>query len=194
MSRLGAMAVLAFAALVPACDSSIVLTMVPSPVLMQDERLDFSRDVPPGSRGTEVSVLFATTRAPAPPKARERYTHRPGDAVRLGVAQVQLGEPGWSFDDLAASNLTSRPEALRPARVAAVEELGASGAPGSEAEQKFIAAIDRQLERSPRGSVVIYVPGYRDVRPGDGADGQLGALSRAPRAGDRFFVAHGHER
>lgn len=135
--------------------------MVPSPIVMQDERLEFSRAVAPESRSTSVNVLYATTREPAPPEAPERYTHRPGTEVRLGIAQVQLGEPGWSFEQLAQSNRTSRPEAPRPARVAALEELGARGAPDSEAERKFIAAIDRQLERSHHGSVVIYVPGYR---------------------------------
>jgi esterase/lipase superfamily enzyme len=55
----------------------------------------------------------------------------------------------------------SRAEAPRPARVVAVEEFGVFGAPGSEAEREFVAAIDRQVERSPSGSVVIYVPGYR---------------------------------
>ena len=39
-------------------------------------------------------------------------------------------------------------------------EFGVFGAPGSEAERQFVAAIDRQLETSPNGSVVIYVPGY----------------------------------
>ena len=135
--------------------------MIPSPIIMRDERLDFSRDALPESRGTEVSVLFATTRAPAPPEAPERYTHRAGDAVRLGVAQVQLGEPAWSFDDLVESDRTSRPEAPRPARVVAVEEFGVFGAPGSDAERQFVAAIDRQVERSRRGEAVIYVPGYR---------------------------------
>ncbi len=135
--------------------------MVPSPIVMQDERLDFSRIVLPESRGTEVSVLFATTRAPAPPEASERFTSRAGDAVRLGVARVQLGEPGWSFDELVKSDRTSRPEAPRPARVVAVEEFGVFGAPGREAERELVAAIDRQVQRSPSGSVVIYVPGYR---------------------------------
>jgi hypothetical protein len=108
--------------------------MVPSPIVMQDERLDFSRDVLPESRGTGVDVLFATTRAPAPPEGPERYTQRAGDAVRLGIAQVRLGEPGWSFEELAESNRTSRPETPRPARVVAVAELGVRGAPGGDAE------------------------------------------------------------
>jgi esterase/lipase superfamily enzyme len=135
--------------------------MVPTPIVMQDERLDFSQTVPPERRITEVGVLFATTRAPAPPESPEHYTHRPGDAVRVGVARVQLGDPGWSFDDLVESDRTARPDNPRPARVVGVEELGAFGAPEGAAEQAFVAAIDRQVAQVPDRSVVIYVPGYR---------------------------------
>jgi esterase/lipase superfamily enzyme len=158
---LAAAAAVALAALWISRSDDVVHTMIPSPIVMQDERLDFSRIVLPESRGTGVSVLFATTRAPAPAGASERYTRRVGDAVRVGVARVQLGEPEWSFDQLVESDRTSRPEAPRPARVVAVEEFGIFGAPGGEAERKFLAAIDRHIERSPSGSVVIYVPGYR---------------------------------
>jgi esterase/lipase superfamily enzyme len=135
--------------------------MVPTPIVMQDERLDFSRTVPPERRQTEVSVLYATTRAPAPPEAPERYARGTGDAMRLGVARVQLGEPAWSFDDLVKSDRTNDPETPRPARVAAVEEFGLYGAPGGDPERAFVAAIDRQVEQLPDRSVVIYIPGYR---------------------------------
>ena len=161
IGRRAAAAALSCGILLLSCSGSVVRTMIPSPIVMQDERLDFSRVVLPESRTTEVSVLFATTRAPAPPDASERYTSRPGDAVRVGVAQVQLGEPKWSFDDLTESDRTSRPEAPRPARVLDVEEFGVFGAPESEAERQFVSAVDRQLETSRNGSVVIYVPGYR---------------------------------
>src|SRR5215475_7315923 len=161
ISHHAALAALSCGILLLSCSGNIVRTMIPSPILMQDERLDFSRVVLPESRTTEVSVLFATTRAPAPPDAPERYTSRAGDAVRVGIAQVQLGEPKWSFDDLVESDRTSRPEAPRPARVVSVEEFGIFGAPGSEAERQFITAVDHQLETSPNRSVVIYVPGFR---------------------------------
>src|SRR5262245_32039588 len=154
-------AIALYLALLSGCSREIVLNMVPSPIVMQDDRLEFSQAVAPESRRTNVNVLYATTREPAPPEEPGHFTHRPGDAVRLGIAQVQLGEPGWSFEQLAASNRTSLPEAPRPARVAALEELGARGAPNEDAERRFIAALDRQLERSQHGSVVIYVPGYR---------------------------------
>ena len=161
ISHRTAVAGLALAALSAACSQNVVRAMFPTPIVMQDERLDFSRTVLPERRGTEVGVLFATTRAPAPPEAPERYARGAGDGVRVGVARVQLGEPGWSFDDLVKSDRTSSPETPRPARVVAAEEFGVFGAPGREAERAFVAAIDRQVAHVPDRSVVIYVPGYR---------------------------------
>src|SRR5262252_7841462 len=161
MSRLATMMVLVLATLPTSCSQTILRRMVPTPIVMQDPRLDFSRIVAPDRRVTEESVFFATTRAPAPPGAPERYTSRAGDVVRLGVARVQLGEPGWSYDDLVQSDRTSRPDTPRPASVVAVEEFGIVGAPGDAAERELVAAIDRQVEREPDRSVVIYVPGYR---------------------------------
>jgi len=132
--------------------------MIPAPIIMKDPRLDFTRFVTPENRTTSVSVLYATTRAQAPADAPQRYTRRPGDAVRLGIAKVQLGEPGWSFEQLVESDRTSTVDALRPARVTSVEEFGVMG---SAADQAFIDAIDRQVEGSRTGEAVLYVPGYR---------------------------------
>jgi esterase/lipase superfamily enzyme len=154
-------ALVALAALSSACSQNPVRNMVPTPIVMQDARLDFFRNLPPERRVPEVHVLFATNRAPAPPGAPGHFTHRPGDAVRVGVARVQLGEPGWSFDDLVKSDRTAHPENPRPAHVVGVEEFGVFGAPGGEAERAFVAAIDRQVAQVPDRSVVIYVPGYR---------------------------------
>ena len=161
MNRFALAALLALAAVSSSCARTPARAMVPSPILMQDKRLDFSRPVLPQERTTEVSVLFATTRAPAPADAPERFTRRAGDQVHMGVARVQLGKPEWSFDDLVESDRVSRPDTPRPARVLAVEEFGVLGAPGGEAERAFIAAIDSQVQTSPSGSVVFYVPGYR---------------------------------
>jgi esterase/lipase superfamily enzyme len=154
-------AAFALGALSAACSQQVVRRMFPTPIVMQDERLDFSRAVLPEQRATEVNVLFATRRAPAPPEAAERYGRGTSDAVRVGVARVRLGEPGWSFDDLVKSDRTAGPETPRPARVTGVEEFGVFGTPEREAEQAFVAAIDRQVERLPDRSVVIYIPGYR---------------------------------
>src|SRR5262245_11897859 len=154
-----ASAALVLVGLLTGCGSDEVSwTMMPPPVVVTDPRLDFARRVAPADRETGVRVLYATTRAPAPPGARERYQQSAGEHTRLGQAEVHLGEPGWSFADLMQSDLTSTNETLRPARLTAVEEFGAMGEDGDRA---FVAAIDRQVLASPTGEAVIYVPGYR---------------------------------
>jgi len=160
MSRAAVLAVLGLVGLLAGCgDNDRTWTMMPAPVIMKDARFDFTRLVAPADRDTDVRVLYATTRAPAPAEARERYLQSAGDTVRLGLAHVQLGEPGWSFADLVASDRTSRIDTLRPARVTSVEEFGKMGS--DAADRAFIAAIDRQVQASRTGEAVIYVPGYR---------------------------------
>jgi esterase/lipase superfamily enzyme len=159
-ARRGAAGVaIVFAALLAGCgDGEVRWTMMPPPVVVTDPRLDFARRVAPEDRDTDVRVLYATTRAPAPAGTRERYQQSAGDRTRLGRAEVQLGEPGWSFADLMASDLASTVDTPRPARLTAVEEFGVMGEDGDRA---FVAAIDRQVLASPTGEAVIYVPGYR---------------------------------
>jgi esterase/lipase superfamily enzyme len=150
---------LALAGLLVGCDSSeVARPMMPAPVIMRDPRLDFTRLVSPEHRDTDARVLYATTRAPAPPGDDRRYLRSSGETVRLGLAHVRLGKPGWSFMDLVESDRTSRIDTPRPASVTSVEEFGPLG---SEADRAFIAAIDRQVETSRTGEAVIYVPGYR---------------------------------
>jgi esterase/lipase superfamily enzyme len=134
-------------------------TMFPAPIVVQDPRLDFTHFVAPEHRDTDVSVFYATTRAPAPENYPERYTRSQGDGARLGLAHVQLGPPGWSFADLVESDRTGGGDPTRPARVTSVEEFGAQGS--AAADRAFVAAIDRQVQSSRTGEAVIYIPGYR---------------------------------
>jgi esterase/lipase superfamily enzyme len=133
-------------------------TLFPAPAVVKDPRLDFAALVSPEHRDTNVQVFYATTRAPAPEEYPERYTHRAGGAVRLGVADVRLGKPGWTFEDLVASDRNSGLDSLRPADVTSVHEFGVGG---TDAERNFVENINRQVRRSRRGEVVIYIPGYR---------------------------------
>jgi esterase/lipase superfamily enzyme len=132
--------------------------MMPAPIIMKDPRLDFTRLVAPENRDTDVRVLYATSRAPAPAGTPGSYSARRGDTVRLGLAHVGLGEPGWAFADLVESDRTSTVETPRPARVTSVQEFGPMG---GDADRTFLAAIDSQVEASRTGEAVIYVPGYR---------------------------------
>jgi hypothetical protein len=56
MSHRSAVAVAGLALALPsaACSQYVASSMVPTPIVMQDERLDFSRTVPPERRATGV--------------------------------------------------------------------------------------------------------------------------------------------
>ena len=151
--------ILAAAGLLAACSAAdVARPMMPAPIIMKDQRLDFTRLVAPENRTTDVRVLYATTRTPAAEGVPQHYLQSRASVVRLGIARVQLGEPGWSFADLVESDRTSSVDVLRPARVTSIEQFGEMG---TQADRAFVAAIDRQVEASRTGEAVIYVPGYR---------------------------------
>lgn len=158
-AKLGA-ALLATALLAAGC-ASVEHHIVPAPAVLKDPRLDFASQVPEALRSTVVPVFFATTRAKS--DAADHYADRDGGGVTFGVASVQLGEAGSSWAALIASHRASSVEQPRPGSVVAVEELGRASrdAADGEAEQRFVAAIDAQLARSPNKGLIVYVHGYR---------------------------------
>jgi esterase/lipase superfamily enzyme len=137
--------------------------LMPTPVLFKDERLDFAPKLPVELRSTRLSVFYATTRAPAGEGEPGHYVNDAGDGMNLGVAGVRLGAPGWTWDDLLASDRASTIEQVRPGAVERVEEFGKAREDGElgEAERRFLAAIDAQLAKANNKEIVLYVHGYR---------------------------------
>src|SRR5689334_20299108 len=136
---------------------------MPTPAIYKDERLDFAHRLPADLRSTRLPVFYATTRAPAPPGKAGHYTNRAGDGMQLGAADVRLGEPGWTWDDLVVSQRTATVHGVPSGAVEAVEEFGKSREDGEvgEAESRFLARIDEQLARARNRELVLYVHGYR---------------------------------
>jgi esterase/lipase superfamily enzyme len=137
--------------------------MMATPVVFKDERLDFIPHIPPELRTTHLPVFYATTRAPVRRGDALSYSNSPGKELRLGVAQVQLGEPGWGFDDLIRSDWTRSVADPRPGAVESIEEIGTvpRNEALSEVETQLIQRIDAQLARVRNPTVVLYVHGYR---------------------------------
>jgi esterase/lipase superfamily enzyme len=99
-----------------------------------------------------------TNREPAAAGEGGHYTDAEGNGVRLGVAQVRLGEPGWNWEQLIASDAGDTLTQPRPGAVERVEELGLLQ---TEAERAFIARVNQQIARSNNKEAVLYVHGYR---------------------------------
>lgn len=151
---------LALAALLAGC-APVVPHLAPTPAVIKDPRLDFERQLPPALRTTELPVFYATTRAAS--DGPDHYGNGQADGVTLGVATVRLGEPGWSWQQLVASDLASSVDEPRPGAVERVEPLGPAGRDEAltPADREFIERIDAQLARTRNRSVVLYVHGYR---------------------------------
>src|SRR6185369_5395700 len=135
---------------------------MPAPAVYKDDRLDFALRLPAELRSTHVPVFYATTRAPASPGKAGHYTNRAGDGMQLGVADVRLGDPDWTWDDLVASERTATVHRVPSGAVEAVEEFGRSREDGEvgEAARRFLARIDEQLARTRNRELVLYVHGY----------------------------------
>lgn len=137
--------------------------LMPTPVVFKDERLDFAPRQPAELRSTRLPVFYATTRAPAGEGQSGHYVNDAGDGMTLGAARVRLGAPGWTWDDLLASDRTNTIEQVRPGAVESVEAFGRAREDGEsgDAERRFLGAIDAQLAKSNNKELVLYVHGYR---------------------------------
>lgn len=152
-----------FTAMLLGCASAHPHLMA-TPVIFKDERLDMVGTLSPELRTTTVPVFYATTRKPLPPGEDSLYSTEPSEeGVQLGVAEVGLGEQGWSFDDLVASDRSSSVDKPRPGRIERLEVIGNvhTGEARAEAELKFVDRINEQLSKVKNPEVVLYVHGYR---------------------------------
>lgn len=153
---------LAVAALTAGCTSA-EQHMMPTPVLFKDTRIELSHLVPMALRSPQLPVFYATNRKPVSAGLPGHYSASESDAVTLGVADVVLGDPGWDWNQLVASDLTDRIDNPRPARVHQVREFGfLRGQPElTDAERAFVAAIDDHLALTRNQDLTLYVHGYR---------------------------------
>ena len=160
IARVRGYSLLAVAALVAGC-AAVEPHLSPTPAIFKDSRLDFAPTLAQELRTTRLPVFFATTRAAT--TGAGHFANQTADGVTLGVATVRLGEPGWTWDDLLASNRQSSVDEPRVGAVESVDILGRVGGFGetSDADRAFLAAIDAQLARVRNTEVVLYVHGYR---------------------------------
>ena len=134
--------------------------MAPTPAIIKDSRLAFRPRCRRNALDARARLLRHDAAAVTGP---EHFGNDAAEGVALGFADVRLGDPGWTWDDLLASNQTSSVDKPRIGAVESVKILGSAGAEDatSEADRAFVAAIDAQLARIRNQNLVVYVHGYR---------------------------------
>jgi len=166
MTPLKALALVVVLGSLCACASEPNILMA-TPLMYRDERLDIFAQLPEAHRNTKAETFYATRRAPVPQGEPGHYGRDPNESVRLGVAHVELGDPGWTYEQLVDSDRTSTVEDPRPGRVLDVDEIAS--------ERDFVAAIDAHLAGSNNKAVAVYVHGYRVAF--DEVEVMMGSLS-----------------
>ena len=120
---------------------------MPTPILFQDERLNFRPALPETLQSTSLPVFYATTPAPASGREAGHSVDAQGEGMTLGVAGVRLGGPDWTWPQFVASDATNTVAEARPGAVEKVEEFGTLREPGSsDAERRFFA-LNARLAR-----------------------------------------------
>lgn len=153
--------------------------MMPAPDVYEHGLLNPLPDYDPYDKIPYHGILYATDRLPATVEDPEKYyVNDRGQILRVGVAQVELGETTIPWERARIiSMLTSRTEKY-PIRVTRADEWGIMEStvpywmtlelltgddPPPDATDRYAEAINAQLARSKRKDVYIYVHGYKEV-------------------------------
>lgn len=166
---------------VAGCASTPVdqVELMPAPDVYGDGLLNPLPETTPFERIPYDGILYATDRAPASAGDREKYyANERGQILRVGVAQVQLGEEKFAWDKAREVSMLKARTENYPVRIASVDEwgmLGSSvpywadvdlmteGPPPPDATGRFTQAISAQMAQSGKKDVYIYVHGYKTV-------------------------------
>ncbi|QVQ27993.1 alpha/beta hydrolase [Achromobacter deleyi] len=152
-------------ALLAACSSPVQL--MPTPVKFTTGQIDPFEHKEAKGAGTAIPLLYATNRAVFLESRQPFYSIFPSDTLRLGVAQVQIGDGTLDWEQLRRLS-TSASERGRPVlSLERMEELVAltpqSDVESSPEAQAYFALINQALEVSQHRDLIIYVHGFNNA-------------------------------
>lgn len=157
------------------------IDLMPAPEVYDEETLTPFVDLPGAAEAPYWGMLYATDRAPVDPDAdqpsKERfYEKERGHLVRLGIADIELGEGDFSWEEARQISLAKNRTDQYPLKVTAVDELGVldrsfSGFEAPEAlalkspepAQRFAAFINEKLALSAQKDIFVCIHGYKVV-------------------------------
>lgn len=152
-------------ALLAACSSPVQL--MPTPLKFTTGKIDPFEQKEAKGDSTSIPLLYATNRAVFLESRQPFYSIFPSDILRLGVAQVQVGDGTLDWEQLRRLS-TSASERGRPVlSLERMDELVAltpqSDVESSPEAQAYFAAINKALALSQHRDLIIYVHGFNNA-------------------------------
>ena len=169
--------------LMAACGSTgpYKIELMPAPDVYDEDQITPFTDLRPLEQSELRGVLYATDREPVDPQAktpsRERfYLNERGGLLRLGVAEIKLGDSTITWEEARRISLAKNRTEKYPLKVSGVEEFGilersfhpfvdeqTRAMKSSEPGEQFAQLVNAKLAASQQKDIFIYVHGYKVV-------------------------------
>jgi esterase/lipase superfamily enzyme len=155
-----------------ASDPPVSIDLMPAPDVYDDADFNPLPGQDPYDTAAYSGLLYATDRLPTHGEGRERfYANERGNVLRLGLADVKLGDGAIDWEEAKRISLLKNRAASYPLSVSGVDEIGVLRAsvtpfdpmPDQDAAAPFAELINARLAASTRQDIFIYVHGYKVV-------------------------------
>jgi esterase/lipase superfamily enzyme len=168
---------LALAAAISAAACSgppLSIDLMPAPDLYASAQMDPFADSAPVESLPDFPLLYATLRQPATEDDRERfYTNRRDAVLRVGVARIEVGRKGLTWEEARRVSLAKNRPDRYPLKVTDVDEIGVAAASPFVSDElreevqpsrsEFAKRVNERLARAHGKDVYLYVHGYKVV-------------------------------
>ncbi|MFC7336477.1 alpha/beta hydrolase [Haloferula chungangensis] len=129
--------------------------LMPTPVLYLDGQVKPFDHLPARDRHTSTEVFYLTNRK----RDGDHYSNGVGDALRFGVAHMEIGEPGDDWETLVEVSTTHpRPKPM-PVRLVDHEEISDDRQQSVLAQ--WAARVDGAINQTETRELILYVHGAK---------------------------------
>lgn len=163
--------------------------LMPTPSVYTHPEFDPFAEVPPAVQNNLAEVMYITDRAPEIEEKSDtatagiaRYGSRRSRSAAFGVAELQIGDDGLTWQELVKQSRTAKRDKKLGLQVVSARELGrfqptppklvisdrelaeATARAESDAEsavqKQFIDELTARLEKTPRKEVYLFIHGF----------------------------------
>ena len=143
--------------------------LMPTPVVFRNADVDPFERAGYRVTGTEVPVLYATNRGAVIEWPEPVLTIFPGSTLRMGVADVRIGDGRLDWESLHRLSTSKDPGERPIVRLDRLEQMAVL-APGTGAEDSpdvraSLAVVDQAIAASRNSELLVYVHGSNNTVP-----------------------------
>ena len=137
---------------------------MPTPVVMQEGKIDPFTYTPENQRGSSIAIGYATNRLPIGAKQSRFYSRDFDQDIRMGVAEVQIGAGDQSWDEIRQLSIKGIEKHESLLTLQQVSEHGVLKEDDSLQTLSpelldLFSRFNRAIEESPTKDITIYVHG-----------------------------------